>query len=935
MNFILLIAFGVSVGVGDYAEATVVAIVIVTNTIIGFFQEYRSERTMEALRKLSSPTARILRDGELAIDLAPEIVPGDIIYLEEGDQVAADIRLLTSVNLEIDEILLTGESMPVKKSPTVLPNPDVPLGDRTNLAYKNTIVTKGRGHGVVIATGMSTEIGLIAASVSSKGSGAQKTHLQRRMERLMFVLLGVACVLAFIVFATNRFSGNNQVILYALAVAIAILPEGLPAVVTVTMAVGVRKMARQKAIVRKLASLETLGEVTNICSDKTGTITVGKMVATNFVLAAHAYSITGAGLEPVGTILIDPSSSGSGAGVGAGGHVVDYNAMPDHLSKALVTCALCNTSSIIFQDDRWQSVGDPTEVALQVLATKAGLGKPSLSPAMFEFVSEQPFDAVLKRMTVVYRALAGNAHAPAGSFGVFMKGSIEAVTACATKCVARDGSIVPITKERVDEILNEMEGLASRGLRVLALAYRVIPQDDPAAAIAAQPDDSHRTEIEADMTVVGIVGMYDPPRADSAEAVERCHRAGICVHMATGDHPKTAAAIARQVNIITAEDERLPNVVMVATEFDRMSDEELDALPELPRVLARCSPKSKVKLIEALHRRGKHVAMTGDGVNDAPAVKNADVGIAMGFGGSDVTKQASDIVLTDDNFATILKAVGEGRRLFSNIAKFVVHLLSGNVSEVVLLILALGFQHDGLSVFAMSPIQILWLNMVTSSPPSLGLGMEPASPDILIIPPRARNVGLFTKEVILDFLMYGGVMGILTLASFAVVVYGVGNGIEGADCNNKYSSECDNVFRGRTVTFVQLSLMLLILAYACRHERKSMLRMRWRDNKVLAWTLLFGVVTTIPTPYIPYLNKSILHQAPITWEWGLIAGNLLFFVVAIELYKLAKRRIWGYAKELDKVATADDFGKAALSRATNEALSLSTAGPKANRAVLQ
>ncbi|CAB4494542.1 unnamed protein product [Rhizophagus irregularis] len=694
----------------DYVEGAVIAFVAVTNTLIGFTQEYSAEKTMESLRRMASPTTRVIRGDSLISVSTRDIVIGDIIVFEEGDVIGADARLFEVFNLEVDEALLTGESIPVAKSVNEIEDHDKPLGDRIDMVFSSTTVTKGRGKGIAVNIGMKTEIGKIAKTLAST-SVVTRTPLQKKLEILAYALFGLAIILAIIVFGVNKWVVNNEVVIYAISLGISVIPEGLVAVITLTMAFGVRQMAKNYAIVRKLNALEALGSVTNICSDKTGTLTQSKMIATDAWLPGDGlYRISGRnGFSPEGKIY---RCGTNGTNETSEIEVEDEEVTSDNMRYAFTrlvqASALCNMAVIKKGkgDDEWHAIGDPTESALQVFAHKAGLPKPVLTaePFKFELVQEYAFDTELK---------------------------------------------LNLDREKFGpELYNELEKLASKGMRVLSLAYRRVIKSD------IEISKWTREKADTDMIFLGLVGIYDPPRPESKAAIQRCFGAGIEVHMLTGDHPTTASAIAKEIGILPLlwspelENEGKFNsqLVMTAAQFDALSDAEVDNLSELPKVIARCSPDTKVKMIDALHRRNKYVAMTGDGVNDSPSLKKADVGIAMGLGGSDVAKQASDIVLSDDNFATIVNAIAEGRRIFSNIQKFILHLLSGNAGEIVTLIIGLSFiDSDGISVNPMSPLQILFLNMVTSSPPAMGLGVERASGDIMRYPPRSKG-GLFTWE---------------------------------------------------------------------------------------------------------------------------------------------------------------------------------------------
>ncbi|KAL7749207.1 hypothetical protein RI367_005359 [Sorochytrium milnesiophthora] len=867
MNAVLAAALVASLVAADYVEAIILSLIIVTNSALSFRHEYKSERTMEALRLTSSPTARVVRDGVVAIVQAKVLVPGDIVLLQEGDQVPADVRLLEAVNLTINEALLTGEPEPVRKTVLELNTLQLPLADQKNLAFKSTLVTYGHGRGVVVKTGLHTEIGAIATQLSggnSKQTGQHsQTPLKRAMQRMMVAMLLVAILIAVVVFWVNdwRFKDNN-VLLYAIATAVAILPEGLPAVTTITMTHGVRQMAKQNAIVRTLASLEALGQVTNICSDKTGTLTVGRMSAVCAYLNGERFAVS---------------------------------------ELAMLVASLCATCSLHVDEPTQSYVGsgDMTEVALAVMAARLNFAKARLLE-QYTFVAEFPFDASLKRMTVVYRS-------PSGSVLLLAKGALESLQPLCTD-EASGNTVRPIAGDSWGRVHAEANRMAGEGLRVLTLAWREIPAQEVTMQLMDQLQAlERRMVVEQQFMFAGLVGLMDPPRPETAGAIKACHQAGITVHMITGDHPTTAAAIARLIGITPTPASRAQ--VMVSTDFDQMTEAELDELPELPLVLARCSPATKVKMVDALHRRGKFVAMTGDGVNDASAIKRANVGIAMGLGGSDVTKQASDITLTDDNFATIVTAVAQGRRIFQNIRKFTLHLLSGNIGEVVALIVGLVF--NNLSGEPMSPIQILWLNMVTSSPIAVALGVQHASASLMKMPPqRSRrqgssvSSGLFTWELVADAVVYGVLMGGLALTAFAATAFapwpiasGHLHGRHGASCNRIYSDACEHVFRARAVGFTTLCMLLLVHGYVCLSQRSSIFMTiasggqgQWYHNS-LFWSVVVGVVVVVPLPYIPFINIHVFSHSGFGLEWGYVAACVVVFVALTELYKLAKR-IW-------------------------------------------
>ncbi|OZJ04612.1 hypothetical protein BZG36_02032 [Bifiguratus adelaidae] len=900
MTVVLLAAATLSLGTKDWVEGGVILAIIVFNCAIGFMQEYRSEKTMEALRDMSSPTAKVVRHERLITIPNRDLVPGDILCFEDGDVIGADCRLIEAFNLELDEALLTGESVPLEKDNKTLDNPNTDLGDRLNMVFSSTMVVKGRGRGFVVATGMQTEIGKIAKTIIHADAGG-KTPLQKRLEYIAYVLFVCACLLAMIVFGANSWRLSEEVAMYAIALGIAVIPEGLIAVITLTMALGVRKMAQQKALVHKLASLESLGSVTNICSDKTGTLTLAKMVMVRFWIPEEGfYRVTGNGYEPVGRVLRQgeiafdrETGQETNQDTSLEEKIVSEDERSDALLKLATCSALCNVSSIHKSTDgpeEWIGQGAPTELALQVFAHKMGRGKPDLhtQPHSWKPIAEFPFDSSVKRMSVIYRDADGKQH-------VFLKGATERVLDCCEGI-----------EDAIDDILSRMRFLAGKGLRVLALATKDIEIKEDHDTI----HDLQREDVDHSMKFLGLVGIYDPPRPESLLAVRECHRAGITVHMLTGDHEFTAAAIAKEVGIIPKDGPIVGNpLVTNAQKFDSLTDEEVDAMEELPHVIARCTPQTKVKMIEALHRRKKFVGMTGDGVNDSPSLKSADVGIAMGQNGSDVAKQAADIILTDDNFATIIRAIGEGRRIFSNIQKFVLHLMATNVGEVILLVIGLAFRDpQGFAVYPLSPVQILFVNLVTSSPPAMGLGVEPADPDIMRMPPRPLKKGLFSADACCHLLFYGGLMGVLSLANWIIVIYGFSGGLTGVDCNSDIDNGCDAEFVARSTAYATLTILVLLHVNNCRSIRQPTFTLRslrkFAKNKMLFWSCLIGVLLLFPVIYIPGLNTVVFKHQQLTYEWGIILGAAIVFIILSEIYKYCSLLIIGDG--LNRDVTLDD-----------------------------
>ncbi|KAL8885038.1 MAG: hypothetical protein Q9192_006715 [Flavoplaca navasiana] len=944
MMLVLILAMAVSFGIASYIEGGVISAVIILNIIVGFFQEFNAEKTMDSLRSLSSPTAVAVRGTTTITVPTAEIVPGDIVELKTGDTVPADIRLVEAMNFETDEALLTGESLPVSKEPESTFDKDIGAGDRLNVAFSSSTVTKGRARGVVFATGMKTEIGTIAAALRATGKrtrpvkrkpdGSAKPHryaqawgltagdfvghflgvnvgtpLQRKLSKLAILLFGVAVVCAIIVLAANGFSSNKQVIIYAVATGLSMIPACLIVVLTITMAAGTKRMVERHVIVRRLDSLEALGAVTDICSDKTGTLTQGKMVAKRAWIPCVGTYAVGTSNDPVDptqgdlshtekpptAIRVENENTDEKGGKSHEDLLDDNAPLKDYLNVA----SLANLAHVHRTEDGWKARGDPTEIAIQVFVSRFNWNRERLTKEeSWSQVAEFPFDSEVKKMSVIF------ANKNTSKKMVFTKGAVERIIgSCNLVRLEKGAELTKMTEDFRSTVLENMEALAAQGLRVLALASKEYKGE------TGGDDTSYdRAAIESELTFQGLIGLYDPPRVESAGAVKECHQAGITVHMLTGDHPGTAKAIARQVGIVPSSDAAVAQdvadaMVTTASAFDKMSDEEIDKLPVLPLVIARCSPTTKVRMIEALHRRNCFAAMTGDGVNDSPSLKRADVGIAMGMAGSDVAKDASDIVLTDDNFASILNAIEEGRRMFDNIQKFVLHLLAENIAQACTLLIGLVFKDStGQSVFPLAPVEILWVIMITSGMPDMGLGLEIAAPDIMARPPQSLKTGIFTPEIIVDILVYGIWMACLCLSSFALVMFAFGDGDLGTDCNGSYSEACDTVFRARATTFVCLTWFALFLAWEMVNMRRSFFRMQpkskkyftqwiydvWR-NQFLFWAVIAGFVTIFPTLYIPVINHVVFKHTGISWEWAVVLVEALLFFGGVESWKWAKR----------------------------------------------
>ena len=907
-----MLALAASFGIQAWIAGGVLAFIVVLNIVIGFFQTLQAENSINSLRTLGLPTCNVYRGDTINIPTA-EVVPGDIIDLNTGDSVPADIRLIEAVNLEADEALLTGESAPIVKSPALTFDADTGPGDRLNVVYSSTTITKGRGRGVVFATGMHTEIGAIAGALNSDGKKMQDgtgtgtgtvlgrafratkdgvgeflgltvgTPLQRKLSQLFICLFAFAVVCALVVLGANKFRTSQDVVLYAVTTAVGTIPVSLLLVLTVTMAAGTKKMIERHVIVRNLSSLEALGGVTNICSDKTGTITQGRMVVRKAWVYGHGtYSVeTGNQVfSPTeGTVSFQPHGRHEAQRVDS---TADVDAA---VQSYLNVASLANLATLENTSGDWKARGAPTEIAIEVFARRFGWDRARLSQGekpLWQHVAEYPFDSDVKKMSVVFRnATTGRTH-------VFAKGAVERVLEICTATPSH-----PLTESARSEILSTMDALAAQGLRVLALAEKQTTVTAP------------REGVEKDLTFRGLIGIYDPPRPESLHSVQMCQAAGITVHMLTGDHPATAQAIAREVSILPDDKQQQHlaqdtsrTVMMTATQFDSLSDDEIDALPSLPLVVARCAPSTKVRMIEALHRRGRYVAMTGDGVNDSPSLKRADIGIAMGTG-SDVAKEASDIVLTDDNFASILNAIEEGRRIFDNIQKFILHVLAANIGFVVALLTGLAFKDgSGVSVFLLAPVEILWMLMATGAFCETGLGFERAVPDILRRPPQNLSYGVFTPEFLLDMVLYGLLMACCTIGSFVVVIYGFNDGNLGMQCNNRYSESCEAVFRARATSYTTMTWIFLLFAWELIDFRRSLFDMprgvkAWAahfwSNKFLFFAVTIVFAAVFPTLYIPVVNDVIFMHRPISWEWAVVFVAVGVYLAGNEGWKWAKR----------------------------------------------
>ncbi|GAB4513872.1 MAG: cation-translocating P-type ATPase [Sulfuricaulis sp.] len=812
MILVLIAAAIVSGLIGDLVDTLAIVAIVLLNAVIGFVQEYRAERAIAALRQMAALTAHVVRGGQSRMVPASELVPGDVVRIEAGNAVPADLRLIEAVQLRVEEAALTGESQPVEKLVRAIHEPDLPLGDRRNMAYKGTIVTYGRGRGVVVATGMETELGRIAALLRAEDE--VKTPLQKRLTRFGRLLAIAVLAICAVMFVTGILRGEPWLLmaLTAISLAAAAIPEALPAVVTVSLALGARKLVRQNALIRKLPAVETLGSVTFICTDKTGTLTENRMQVEQVYADARtvrSLPADAAGREPWRTLL-----------------------------SAL---ALSNDARPTAGDD---VIGDPTEVALYQAARQVGADKTALSRTQPR-VAEIAFDSERARMTTL--------HGDSEGVIAFTKGAPEQLLP-----LCRDQLLAQGTQALDRAALEELvERMAVDGLRVLAVAFRRWP---------ALPDPLDAENVETQLTFVGLVGLMDPPRAEAREAVQLCRTAGITPVMITGDHPATARAIATRLGIIEEGAE-----VLTGRELARLDMAQFEQHVERVRVYARVAPEQKIKIVQALQDKGEYVAMTGDGVNDAPALKRADIGIAMGITGTDVAKEAGHMILLDDNFASIVSAVREGRRIFDNIRKFVRFVMTGNSGEIGTLFLA---PFLGLPI-PLLPIHILWVNLVTDGLPGLALAAEPQEQGIMQRPPRPPRESLFAHGIWQHILWVGGLITALCLVTQAWAIR-VGD------------------THWQTMVFTVLTLSQMTHVLAIRSETESLFTRGFTTNLPLLGAVLLTFVLQLATIYVPALNP-IFHTQPLTAvELGICIMLAATVFVAVEIEKWMVRRHWIY-----------------------------------------
>jgi Ca2+-transporting ATPase len=847
---ILLIATGLSIYLGEITDAIVIIAIVLACAILGFVEEFRSEKALEALKKMTAPTAMVLRDGREVKVQTSELVPGDIVLLYTGDKIPADSRLLESFNLKVDEASLTGESSPVTKDVAPLPE-ETPVNDRRDIVFTGTVVVYGRGKAVVTSTGMNTEFGKIAKMVQA--TEEEETPLEKRMgsvgKWIGILSIAVCLTVAFI----GIIEGRNilDMILWGISLAVAAVPEALPAVVTGALAIGMYRMAKVNTIVRRLPAVETLGCTSVICSDKTGTMTKGEMTVQRIYVSDQTIKVSGVGYAPEGDFLLEDKK-------------VEPN--DENLRTLLKIAVLCNDSKLEkeTETERWVIKGDPTEGALVVTAAKAGLWKEELERDAPR-IGEIPFSSERKRMTTVH--LVSDQKRVA-----FMKGAPEIVLDKCTKIYA-DGKVRKITAEDKTEMLKVMEAMAMQALRNLGFAFRELPESMTAF------DD----KIEKDMIFVGIMGMIDPPREEVKEAIYLCKKAGIRVVMVTGDHRLTAIAVAKELNLL-GENE-LEGKVLTGEEMDKISDEQLNDAVENVAIYARVSPEHKMRIVKAWKVKGQIVAMTGDGVNDAPALKMADIGVSMGMTGTEVTKEASDMVLTDDNFASIVKAVKEGREIYGNIKKYLTYLLRCNVMEIlVMFIVMIGVPYlagtnevETGSVVALTTIQLLWVNLTTDGLPAIALGVDPGDPDLMEKKPRNPNESLFTRDVKIYLTMVPILMTALLL--FGYFLY-------------RPWENAAQLTEARTQLLTAMILMELANAISARSLRYSVFKVGLFKNRFLWYAILSSFGLQLLVLYTPGIQTvfGVTSPEPLDWAFAILFTAITFGALEIGKYIATKRR---------------------------------------------
>jgi Ca2+-transporting ATPase len=859
-DFMVLVLMGatlISGLLGEYLDAVTILAIIIINGLLGFIQEFRAERSLRALKELSAPTAKVLRDGVWNVVPAKELVPGDVIALESGDRVPADVRFIEANSVYAEESALTGESVPVAKGAGVIEEDGVALGDQRNMGFLGTLITMGTARGVVVRTGMRTEMGKIADLINNTEEA--ETPLQRRLEQFGKILIGVALVLTVLVVVAGIMHGQPVygMFLAGVSLAVAAIPEGLPAIVTVALALGVQRMIKRKAIVRKLPSVETLGCASVICSDKTGTLTQNKMTVTRLWIGGRQMDVTGEGYDPVGGIFER----------GTKANVQDDQA----LRRLFQIGVLCNNAELIQEEQDtqgkkknlkdapkpvWSIKGDPTEGALTVLGAKSGVSRSSIQ-SMYRRIAEFPFDSERKRMSVVVEHQGGRLVCVKGAPDVLLE-----------QCsyILWEGKLVPFTGTLKQKVMDANEAFAGDALRVLGLAYRDMKASETVESAEAA---------EKGLVFAGLAGMIDPPRKEVREAILKCRKAGIKTVMITGDHLTTAEAIAVQLGMIPKGGRTVSG-----TQLASMTDEQLAKVVDDIYVYARVSPEHKLRIVKALQNKGHVVAMTGDGVNDAPAIKAADIGIAMGITGTDVSKEASALILSDDNFATIVAAIEEGRGIYENIRKFIRYLLASNVGEILVMFIAMML---GMPL-PLVPIMILWVNLVTDGLPAMALGVDQAERDLMEHKPRGAKENIFARRLGWKIISRGFLIGVCTLIPFWLILQ------QGA-------GDAETLKHAQTVAFATLVMAQLIHVFDCRSSR-SIFHRNLFENKALVLAVISSVLLLLGVLYLEPLQPIFKTMALGLMDWVLVlafaAIPTLFFGIGSLISAPKKKRTIRY-----------------------------------------
>jgi P-type Ca2+ transporter type 2C len=840
---ILILAALIALALGEWVDSVAIMCIVVLNAVVGVIQESKAEQALAALKKMSAPNAQAIRDGHQVTVAGRELVPGDLVLLEAGNYVPADMRLVSTVNLKVEEASLTGESVPVEKRAAVMLDKEIPLGDRKNSAFMSTMVTYGRGKGLVTGTGMNTQIGMIAEMIQSYED--EDTPLQQKLQQLGKVL-GTACiaicavVLVYGLFRDTRLTDVFEIgfmnylqseqrdiinlFMTAVSLAIAAVPEGLPAIVTICLALGMQQMIKRHALIRKLPAVETLGCATVVCSDKTGTLTQNQMTVVQGWTAGKRFKVTGEGYNPRGQFLLEDKP---------------FEAAADDDAKVLLQGALLCNDAVL---DQGRIIGDPTEGAMAVVAMKAGYERAALERSMPR-VQEIPFDSDRKRMSTIHRREDGVL--------AFVKGAPDVVLELCTQ-VQETGQAIALSAEKRKEILEQNRDMASHALRVLAVAYR------PLESVPENPQPDH---LEKGLTFVGLLGMIDPARPEVIEAVRVANGAGLKTVMVTGDHKDTAEAIAREIGILAPG-----GLVLTGPEIEKLSDAELAAKAEQLQVCCRVSPQHKTRIVDAMKANGHVVAMTGDGVNDAPALKRANIGVAMGITGTDVSKQTADMVLTDDNFASIVAAIEQGRIIYSNIRKFVYFLLACNVGEILIIFGAMLF---GMPI-PLRPVHLLWLNLVSDGAPALALGMEKGDTDIMKHPPRPPKEPVINRDMAIGI----GVIALVDALAILTVFY---------FALQRYPGSLE---AAQTMAFVTLCVSELVRAFTARSEYHSIFSIGVFSNRWMVWAVSASLVLVLVVVYVPFLQPFFDTVALTLDDWLMMLPFFFASAVAMELLKL-------------------------------------------------